>query len=72
MPQVTTTPIGHLAHQYCGKSLPLEVLQSGAGFYIGTADDDGPVSRESNEYFRTRPKADAALRTGSWSQKTVP
>jgi hypothetical protein len=30
------------------------VLRSAAGHYIGTADDDGPVSRESVEYFPTR------------------
>ncbi len=44
---------GQLALTYCGKFLPLEVLQSAAGHYIGTRDTEGPVSRESREYFRS-------------------
>lgn len=40
---------GQLALTYCGKFLPLEVLQSAAGHYIGTRDTEGPVSRESHE-----------------------
>jgi hypothetical protein len=38
---------GHLALIYAGKFLPLEVLHSAAGHYIGTRDSEGPVSRES-------------------------
>ncbi len=38
-------PFGQLASTYCGKFLPLEVLQSAAGHYIGTRDTEGPVSR---------------------------
>ena len=41
---------GHLALIYAGKHLPLEVLHSAAGHYIGTRDIEGPVSRESAEY----------------------
>lgn len=37
---------GLLAQQYCNIELPLQVLKSNAGFYIGTADDAGPCSRE--------------------------
>jgi len=37
---------GNLAQLYCGKLLPLQVLQSQAGFYIGTADD-GWTQRDS-------------------------
>ena len=44
---------GQLALIHCGKFLPLEVLQSAAGHYIGTRDTEGPVSRESREYFRS-------------------
>ena len=31
--------IGQLANLYCRKTLPLQVMQSSAGFYIGTCDD---------------------------------
>jgi len=60
---------GHLAKKYCNLSLPLEVLQSAAGFYIGTFNEDGPISRESVEYFPTREVAEVALTEGSWTQR---
>ncbi len=64
---------GHLASQFCGMTLPAEVLQSNAGFYIGTYDPkQGPISRESAEYWPTRAEADDALRTGDWTQKLNP
>ena len=55
---------GQLALTYCGKFLPLEVLQA-PPYYIGTRDTEGPVSRESREYFRshagsTMPSKEAA------------
>lgn len=52
-----------------GKKLPLQVLKSNAGHYIGTADENGPCSRESNEYFRSESAARLALAEGSWTQK---
>ena len=66
------TSFGRLAQQYCAKRLPLQVLQSAAGYYIGTADEDGPVSRESTQYFRKREQAQSALDSGDWLQKTTP
>ncbi len=63
---------GQLASTYCGKFLPLEVLQSAAGHYIGTRDTEGPVSRESREYFRSYAAAQRALESGGWSQLAVP
>lgn len=62
--------IGYLAQVYTGKRLPLNVLHSAAGHYIGTADEDGPVSRESVEYFRSLRAAEFALLTGRWQQRT--
>lgn len=64
--------VGELAKHFCGKELPLQVMSSRSGFYIGTCDDDGPVSRESAEYFRDEAAADAALSSGSWVQKLTP
>ncbi|PRB81541.1 hypothetical protein [Pseudomonas sp. MYb185] len=55
-----------------GKQLPLSVLKSAAGFYIGTADECGPVSRESVEYFRSEKSAWNALQTDRWQQRTNP
>jgi len=63
---------GQLALTYCGKFLPLEVLHSAAGHYIGTRDTEGPVSRESREYFRSHAAAQRALERGGWSQLAVP
>lgn len=63
---------GNLAKRICGLALPLQVLESQAGFYIGTSDEEGPCSRESVEYFPTEDEAFAALETGEWTQKSTP
>ena len=65
----TSSPVGFLALTYSGKSLHLQVLKSAAGFYIGTADEDGPCSRESTEYFETREAALEALASENWTQR---
>jgi len=62
---------GLLASVHVGERLPLQVLRSAAGHYIGTFDD-GPVSRESAEYFPTREVARHALETGAWTQRQHP
>ena len=54
------SPFGLLALAYVGKRLPLQVLRSAAGHYIGTFDD-GPASRESVEYFPSHEAAPAML-----------
>ncbi len=64
---------GQLAEAWCKKILPLCVMKSYAGYYIGTVNEDGmPCSRESNEYFRSEANAQDALDTGSWTQKMTP
>lgn len=60
---------GLLAARFAGLSLPLQVLRNGAGYYIGTQNEDGPVSRESVEYFSTQSQAENALKQGTWSQR---
>lgn len=60
----------------------LQVLESGAGFYIGTTyqhPEDSefpgmvePGSRDSYEYYRTKELAEEALRTRSWTQRYRP
>jgi hypothetical protein len=62
---------GYLARTWCKKRLPVEVLKSAAGFYIGTCDEDGPVSRES-QYFPTSELAQQALESGTWVQRHEP
>jgi hypothetical protein len=52
-----------------GKPLAVEVLPSAAGFYLGTLRDGAPYSRESEEYWRTRKAAEAALETGQWTAR---
>jgi hypothetical protein len=63
---------GYLAREYTGKQLPLQVLHSAAGHYIGTFDSDGPVSRESCQYFRSEAAAQRALAQGGWTQLMDP
>lgn len=60
---------GLLAARFAGLSLPLQVLRSGAGYCIGTQNEDGPVSRESVEYFSTQSQAENALEQSTWSQR---
>ena len=65
-------PVGALALVHCNKALPLTVLRSAAGFYIGTADEDGPCSHESAQYWTLQDKAERALATGLWTQRPQP
>ncbi|WP_422824375.1 hypothetical protein [Xenorhabdus bharatensis] len=67
--EMNIAPIGVLALQYCHKQLPLAVLQSRAGFYIGTMEAGVPCSRESTEYFASREQAELALQQGRWAQR---
>ncbi|GEN23089.1 hypothetical protein HCU01_10380 [Halomonas cupida] len=62
-------PVGHLAYRDLGLPLPVTVLRIGAGYYLGTLNDEGPVSRESAEYFTTHDQALQALASGSWTQR---
>ncbi|EIC4005151.1 hypothetical protein OHD41_19205 [Escherichia coli] len=52
-----------------GYTLPLQILSSARGYYIGTQCDEGPVSRESEEYFRNYEQAVRALENGIWTQR---
>lgn len=64
--------IGKLAKELCGVELPVTVLQSHAGFYLGTQVNGLPVSRESEEYFADRKLAEAALKSGNFTQRMNP
>ncbi len=55
------------AIQTTGQLLKLDILHSKAGWYIGTIDHDGPVSRESG-YYKTPQAAYDAMRAGNWEQ----
>ncbi|EFB4050133.1 hypothetical protein [Escherichia coli] len=60
---------GILAAQ-AGYTLSLQVFSSVRGYYIGTQCDEGPVSRESVEYYRGHEQAAQALENGTWTQRT--
>lgn len=65
----STARIGLLALDF-GYRLKLDVLRSGAGWYIGTSSpEDGPVTRESIEYFPSRESAQKALDSGEFTQR---
>ncbi|WP_187650903.1 hypothetical protein [Xenorhabdus indica] len=61
--------IGVLAAKLAGQNLPLRVLRSRIGYYIGTINEEGPVSRESIEYFKSETIASNALKRGNWTQR---
>lgn len=63
---------GRLAYVICKRRLELQVLQSQAGYYIGTLDEGLPCSRESVEYFPTETEALKALGEDKWTQKETP
>lgn len=52
--------------------LELTVLQSAAGFYIGTTHNGLPVSRVSVEYFPSEEAALEAFATNAWTQRPFP
>ena len=57
---------------YLGTDYKLQVLQSNAGYYIGTFGDEGPVSRESQEYYSHRAAAEYALLHNTFTQRVNP
>jgi hypothetical protein len=65
---LSCSKVGQLA-KAAGHRLPLEVLYSAAGFYIGTCLEGMPYSRESAEYFRRREAAETALANDTWTQR---
>ncbi|MDR3220767.1 MAG: hypothetical protein LBU46_01985 [Candidatus Accumulibacter sp.] len=68
-----TPRFGPLAKTFADRELPLEVLHSAAGYYLGTYDaEEGPFSRESEEYFPSAQAARDALERGAWTQRTEP
>ena len=62
---------GKLAYEYCKVRLELCVMQSNAGYYLGTWDEEGPVSRES-EYFGSKAAAEYALENNTFCQRDMP
>lgn len=63
---------GYIAQQFGNSTLPLQVMQSAAGFYLGTQRGGFPFSRESTEYWRNQSEAEAALAKGEWTQRDHP
>ena len=59
-------PYGKLTSEL-GLQIPVQVLQSAAGYFIGTRDEEGP-NRESAEYWPTKAQAETALNEGQWTQ----
>jgi hypothetical protein len=68
----SVTEYGYLAQTYGNVKLELQVLDSPAGFYLGTLEDGLPYSQESVEYWPTREAAETAFATGMWTQKLAP
>ena len=66
--QGASISIGVLAAR-CGKQLMLDIYRSNAGFYLGTVTEEGPFTRESEEYWPKREMAVRALKSGMWTQR---
>jgi hypothetical protein len=66
------TEFGQLAKEFGDLTLPLEILRSQAGWYIGTRLKGAPYSRESAEYYATGDAAKGALNARQWTQRPAP
>jgi len=65
--------ISSQALRYEGRERQLEVMQSRAGYYIGTScDDGGPNTRDSVEYFPTEEAAQEALDNNTFTPRLHP
>jgi hypothetical protein len=63
----------YLCRTILGMDVPLVVLRSAAGYFIGAEDEDGsPLSRDSVEYYRAQEEATRALEEGSFTQRPHP
>lgn len=52
-------------------SQPLMILKSAAGFYIGTSCKyEGPISRQSVEYWPTHEQAEKAFKNNRWTLRS--
>lgn len=71
---VRIEPHGLLARDLTGRRLPLRVLPCARGYYLGTADEAGPVSRESVETWASPAAAAEAMASGpdAWTQRDEP
>ena len=56
---------------HCGTVVRLEVLQSAAGYYIGTQCRCGPYTRESG-YYVSYEEARVALLNNTWEPRGLP
>ena len=69
--EITGNRTGQFHKCSCGEQLPLEVLRSNAGYYIGYfCPQCGPWSRESG-YFRTREEAQTELENNTFESRSI-
>lgn len=66
---MNTTSFGRLVSLSDGPQLPLQVLKSRAGFYMRTCMDEGPYTRESEEYWHESDAASVTFERGLWTQR---
>jgi hypothetical protein len=64
---------GWLAAKFEKRQLPLQVCKGPASwskrYYLGTQEEGAPVTRESEQYWRTWKEAESALMSGNWTQR---
>lgn len=60
----------HEGRDFIDFDLPIQVLLSGAGYYIGQLDDCMPYTRLSVEYWGTQEEAQAALDNFQFTART--
>jgi hypothetical protein len=73
MSDTSMGPKSYQCAEFLGITVALAVCKSAAGFYLGAVSEtEGPLCRDSAEYFATREDAQTALDSGAWTQRYTP
>ncbi|WP_404653260.1 hypothetical protein [Bradyrhizobium sp. USDA 336] len=59
-----------LMHEREAAETGIKVCRSAAGYYLGRIGPEGPVDRDSEQYWREKDAASAALANGEWTSRS--
>lgn len=58
------------SHERAVRETGIKVCKSAAGYYLGRFGPEGPIDRDSEQYWRKETEAAAALATGKWTARS--
>lgn len=68
-PAMIAAAASRAAHERAVADSEIKVCKSAAGYYLGRFGEDGPIDRDSEEYWRKEEEASAALSNGKWTPR---